>query len=55
MSIITREIDGCSYIHPYFKFQVHPTDKQIPDENTIHFPFNITELKYYSEGVKQLK
>jgi hypothetical protein len=55
MSIITREIYGCSYIHSYFKFQVHPTDKQISDENTIDIPFNITELKYYSEGVKQFK
>lgn len=52
--MITREINGCSYINSYFKFQVHPTDYKIPDENPIYIPFDVTQLQDYSEGIKQL-
>jgi len=53
--IVTREINGFNYIHPYFKFQVDRYKKNIPDENPIFLTFNVNELKNYSQGIKQLK
>ena len=41
--IITREIDGYAYIHPYFKFQKHPTDPEIDDENPLFIELNVDE------------
>jgi hypothetical protein len=51
---LQQEINGCSYVQPYFKIQVNPTDVQIPDENPIYYSFSIADLEEYSEGMKQL-
>jgi hypothetical protein len=53
--LVTPEINGHTYYHPYFKFQVHPTDKQITDKNPVYRLFDESDLTNYSEGIKQLK
>ncbi|CAF2510349.1 unnamed protein product [Rotaria sp. Silwood2] len=53
--IVTAEINGYTYYHPYFKFQVHPTDLNSPNINPrFIFLGNTVELKPYSELLKQL-
>ncbi|CAF3737355.1 unnamed protein product [Rotaria sordida] len=54
--IVTREINGYTYIHPYFKFQIHSTDPQSPNLNPKYIYFDSTiEFKTYSETLRQLK
>ncbi|CAF2757848.1 unnamed protein product [Rotaria sp. Silwood2] len=54
--IITREMNGYTYIHPYFKFQVHPTDPKSPILNPRYIYFVSTmKFKAYSEILRQLK
>jgi hypothetical protein len=52
--LITRDINGYSYVQPYFKIQVDPTDEQTPNENPIHFTFYMADLEEYLEGIKRL-
>ncbi|CAF1401178.1 unnamed protein product [Rotaria sordida] len=53
--IVTAEINGYTYYHPYFKFQVHRTDMNSPNQNPqFIFLDNTVELKPYSELLKQL-
>jgi hypothetical protein len=42
ISLVTREIDGYTYINPYFKFQVHPTDPKSPNLNPVYQFFDNT-------------
>ncbi|CAF2740304.1 unnamed protein product [Rotaria sp. Silwood2] len=54
--IVTREIHGYTYIQPYFKFQVHPTDPESPNLNPRYIFLNsTTELKAYLQELQQLK
>jgi hypothetical protein len=52
--VITRDIKGCIYIHPYFKFQGDPVDTGIPDENPSYFSFDMADLEEYSEDMARL-
>ena len=52
--LITREIQGCSYVHPYFNFQFHPSNMDISDENPMYVPFSMNNLEDYLDGVKKL-
>ena len=49
--MITKKIFGRIFIHPYFKFQMHPTDKSVGDENPIYIPLgnqgDLTQLNQY--------
>ena len=52
--LITAEINGCSYVQPYFNFQGDPSDEKIPDKNPISVPFSVGDLQEHSEGIKKL-
>ncbi|CAF0969770.1 unnamed protein product [Rotaria magnacalcarata] len=54
--IVTPEINGYTYMNPYFNFRIHPTDRPNLLINPIYIYFNSQlKLEHYSESSRLLK
>ncbi|CAF4374662.1 unnamed protein product [Rotaria sp. Silwood2] len=47
--IVTQEIDGYTYYHPYFKFQDHPMGSEYPNGNPIYIVLDSSLLSIISD------
>jgi hypothetical protein len=57
ISIITRTINGCIYIHPYFKFYDLRSDRESPTVNPLYINLGFDKdfiLTRYSEGMQNI-
>jgi hypothetical protein len=55
--IITRDIKGCTYIHPYFKLPLRPKDYPTPDINPLYLYLGYDDehkLKKYAGNIQSL-